>query len=421
MRFEKSQDPVNTVRGLARAVDLLRQVSPGIRFVGGLADAAREPRQPAPIELPLEWLDRKIGRHVDPAEVRAILTALQFGVEEPRPGVLSVAVPTWRATKDIAIKDDLVEEVGRMIGYASIPPAPPLLPASVPPRNHTRAYHHLIRDLVTAQGFDEVYNYSFVNEEALRRFGLDPDAHVRVLNPIAADQTHLRKTLLPGIRKNIVDNMRFLDEFRLFEIGVEIHKRDSDLPDEVTHLCAAAYRKTGDAEALFELKRLAECIDPAVEVRPAAPQAWEHPARAAELVLRGETVGRLFEMHPSFVERGRAAVLDIDLDATMRLRKQDLRYQPVPRFPSSAFDLSVVVPAQALVGDIRRQIAGFAETDAVEYVRQYSGPPLPDGTKSVSYRITVSAPDRTLSSDEVSTVRQRVITGMRGLGHDLRV
>jgi phenylalanyl-tRNA synthetase beta chain len=105
----------------------------------------------------------------------------------------------------------------------------------------------------------------------------------------------------------------------------------------------------------------------------------------------------------------------------MRLRKQDLRYQPVPRFPSSAFDLSVVVPAQALVGDIRRQIAGFAETDAVEYVRQYSGPPLPDGTKSVSYRITVSAPDRTLSSDEVSTVRQRVITGMRGLGHDLRV
>lgn len=421
MRFEKAQDPVNTVRGLARAVELLRLVSPGIRLSGGLADAARPIAAPAPIELPLEWLDRKIGRHVEPEEVRQILEALQFGVEEPRAGVLSVRVPTWRATKDISLKDDLVEEVGRMIGYASIPPAAPLLPASVPVKNYTRTYHHTVRDLVTAQGFHEVYNYSFLSEDTLRRFGLDPEAHVRVLNPIAADQTHLRTTLVPGIWKNIVDNTRFFDEFRLFEIGVEIHKRDGDLPDEVNHLCAAVYRKSGDAEGLFELKRLAECLDSAVEVRPASARIWEHPARTAEIALRGDVIGRLFEMHPSYIERGRAAVLDLNLDALMGLQKQDRRYAPIRRFPSSAFDLSVVTPARALVGEIQRELGSFLAVDAIEYVRQYSGPPLPEGTKSVSYRVTVSAPDRTLSSEEVGAIRQRIIEGMRSLGYELRV
>jgi phenylalanyl-tRNA synthetase beta chain len=410
------------VRGLARAIELLREVSPGIRLVGGLADAARPlPERPA-IELSLEWLDRKLGRHVAPAEVRAILESLQFVVTEVQSNRLSVTVPSWRATKDISIKDDLVEEVGRMIGYASIPPAPPLLPTSVPIQNHTRTYHHEVRDLITAQGFHEVYNYSFVSEDTLRRFGLDPDRHVRVLNPIAADQTHLRTTLIPGIWKNLTDNMRFFDDFRLFEIGVEIHKTPGDeLPDEINHLCAAVYHKTGDAEGLFELKRIAECLNRDIEIRQAEPRSWEHPARTAELLLRGEGVGRLFEMYPSFIERGRAAVLDLDLDALMRLRKQDRKYQPIRRFPSSAFDLSVVASAGTPVGDIQKQLGSFLAVDQIEYVRQYSGPPLPEGTKSVSYRVTVSAPDRTLSSDEVGAIRQRIIDGMRGLGYELRV
>ncbi|MGH9646625.1 MAG: phenylalanine--tRNA ligase subunit beta, partial [Bryobacteraceae bacterium] len=120
MRFEKSQDPVNTVRGLARAVELLREVSPGIRLVGGLADQHVPFKTPPYIELEIAWLTRKLGRDVTQTEVTAILSALQFEVKEVRPGLLSVTVPSWRATKDISMKDDLLEEVGRMVGYDSI-------------------------------------------------------------------------------------------------------------------------------------------------------------------------------------------------------------------------------------------------------------------------------------------------------------
>jgi len=101
MRFEKAQDPHNTVRGLARAIELLREICPTARLVGGVAYQMRDIVPPPPIELPLDWLNRKLGRAVAAEEVRRILESLSFGVTQPRPGVFSVSVPSWRATKDV--------------------------------------------------------------------------------------------------------------------------------------------------------------------------------------------------------------------------------------------------------------------------------------------------------------------------------
>lgn len=423
MRFEKSQDPANTVRGLARAVELLEVVSPGIRVVGGLADCRRETPPPPPIELPLPWLYRKLGRTLETAEVIAILQSLEFGVTEPQPGVLSVSVPSWRATKDISLKDDLVEEVGRIIGYASITPTAPLIQSVVPPANPERAFHHEVRELVTAQGFTEVYNYSFVSEEMAQELGFAPEDHVRVKNPIASDQTLMRLSLLPGIRRNIQDNSRHYTSFRLFEIGLEIHKRGEGLPDEVPHLVAAVYGRNNGEATLFELKRLAECLMPDITVSPAEPRAFEHPARAVSLHWHGVEVGRIFEFHPSVIETGRAAILDINLRRMFEQKPAQERYRPLRRYPASAFDLSVVTGLRELVGDIEQRLTELAGADLVslEFVTKYTGPPLPEDRKSVSFRLTVGAADRTLSSDDVTAIRNRIIEGMRRGGYDLRV
>src|SRR6185436_11851556 len=144
-----------------------------------------------------------------------------------------VIVPSWRATKDIAIKDDLVEEVGRMVGYDSITPVAPLVAAKVPPGNPERRFQHEVRNIFVDQGYNEVYNYSFISEDAARAFGMDPAAHVRVQNPIASDQALMRMSLLPGIWKNITENSKHRESFRLFEIGLEIHRRPAGLPDEI--------------------------------------------------------------------------------------------------------------------------------------------------------------------------------------------
>ena len=423
MRFEKAQDPANTVRALARAVELLQELSPGIRLAGGLADQRKEIPPPPPILLPMDWLVRKLGKNVDPADVRDILQRLAFAVTEQAPGVFSVTVPSWRATKDVSVKDDLVEEVGRMIGYDSIQPRPPAVQSTVPPPNDERAFHRQVRAVFAGQGFTEVYNYSFVAESQARTFGMDPAEHVTVANPIAPNQSLLRMSLLPELHGNVLENSKHLDAFRLFEIGREIHKQPQGLPRETPHLAAAIYSKEGDGAAgLFEMKRAAQCLMLGAEVRPAAARLHEHPARAAEVHWRGAVVGRLFELHPSLGE-GRTAMLDLDLAQVHDIAPKEKRYVPIRRYPSSAFDLSVIAAMRELVGDLRGKLAalGGEMIESIEYLRQYSGPPLAEGTRSVSFRLTAGSPERTLSSEEVGEIRARLIEGMRAQGYDLRV
>ena len=420
MRFEKSQDPENTVRALCRAIELLEEVSPGIRLVGGLADNYQPKPAPAPIALDLNWLDRKLGHKTTAEQVRGILESIGFGVTQSGPDVLTVSVPSWRATKDISLKDDLVEEVGRMIGYGEITPTPPMVAATVPPSNEERAFHHQVRHVMADEGFTEVYNYSFISDALAAKWGLDPKAHIRLANPIAEDQNLMRSSLLPLIGRNIEENAKHFENFRLFELGFEIHKQAEGLPDEVPHMVAVIYSRSGDGAAgLFELKRVAGCLLKGVEIRATEARPFEHPARAAEVV----GLGRLFELHPSYCETGRAAVLDIDLRALRAAASKDIRYTQIRRFPTSAFDLSVVTALRLPVGDIERDIrAAIGEPlVACEFLRQYSGPPLAEGTRSASFRLTIGAADRTLSSDEITAIRTGMIEKLRAQGYDLRV
>jgi phenylalanyl-tRNA synthetase beta chain len=423
MRFEKAQDPANTVRALARAVELLETVSPGIRLVGGLVDCWRPAPPLPPIELEMDWLERRLGRPVGQEEVRRILESLCFGVEEKRPGVFLVTVPSWRATKDISIREDLLEEVGRMAGYDTVPPVAPLLPARRPWVNEERLFHHGVRQMAAAQGFTEVYNYSFISEEMASRFGFTPEEHLRVSNPISSEQTLLRKSLLPGVYKNICDNARFYSEFRLFEIGNEIHKRPGkDLPLEIPHFLAAVCTRGDGRAALFELKRLAECLMPGCEARPAEARPYEHPARAGEIVWRGQTTGRLYELHPRYLEQGRAALLDLDLAAMFALGPLPVKYKPLRRFPTSEFDLSVVAGLRVHCAELAARIrdAAGALCERVQYLYSYQGKPLPEDRQSLTYRVTLGAPDRTLTSEEVAAVRAAIITALEAAGFSIR-
>ena len=438
VRYEKAQDPKTTFRALARALELLPLICPGIRLVGGLCTAGAEQESLPPIHLELDVLDRKLGRTIAPSEVRGILESLGFTVRDSGPRAFSVGVPTWRATKDVSMADDLVEEVGRMVGYDSITPSPPLVPCAPMPDPPQREFLRRVRRSIAAQGYTEVSNYSFISEAEAARFGFRPEEQLRVLNPIAAGQELMRSSLLPGIHRNIIENAKHFAQFRIFEIGREIHPRDAAQPDERIHLVLAIFAKDEGAKpdgakddgakddghaGLRELKRVAEAIAPGLSVRPSTePGIFEHPKRCADILWNDVAIGRLSELHPSLVEAGRAAVLDIDLTLVEAHPLPALRYQPVHRFPSSAFDVSVVTQARELAADLEvriRKLAGDL-TERVEYIREYQGSPLPGGMKSVSFRVVVVAEGKTLSSGEISAVRERVMEGLKLQGYGLR-
>jgi phenylalanyl-tRNA synthetase beta chain len=130
----------------------------------------------------------------------------------------------------------------------------------------------------------------------------------------------------------------------------------------------------------------------------------------------------LSELHPKLVEAGRAAVLDLDLTLLLELAPEPAKYQPVHRFPTSAFDLSIVTNTRKLAADLELEIRRYAGdlTESVEYVREYQGAPLPEGTKSVSFRVVVGG-EKTLSSAEITAIRNGIIEGLTSQGYELRV
>jgi phenylalanyl-tRNA synthetase beta chain len=429
IRFEKALDPENTIRGIARAIELFREVSPRIQIVEGVADRRGPVAPAAPIALPVSAVIRKLGKQVSQETITRILTALGFGVSETAPGLLTVTIPTWRATKDISLKDDLVEEVGRMVGYDEITPAAPVVACVVPPSNPMRMYLRQIRAQLAAQGFTEVHNYSFTSQSDANRFSLGIEKHLAIQNPITADLTHMRSSLLPGLFKTIAANVRNFREFRIFEIGSEIHPRPApELPDEIVHAAAAIYSAHGDERDFFELKRAVECLFPEARVAATEPRPYEHPARTAEISWRELPIGRIFELHPSLLQgegiEGRAFLFDVDLRRAQQLAAAHVaKYKPVRKYPTSGFDLSVVADIKLPVAVIElelTQLAGGALA-SIEFVRQYSGPPLPEGKKSVSYHLEVGALDHTLEAEEATAIRNRIIEGMRKLGFELRV
>jgi phenylalanyl-tRNA synthetase beta chain len=151
-------------------------------------------------------------------------------------------------------------------------------------------------------------------------------------------------------------------------------------------------------------------------------QAFEHPVRAARIEWQGENAGRLFEFHPSFVE-GRAGVLYVNLRLMLERGKSETKYEPIRRFPTSAFDISIVVESRLPSGRIHdrlKELAGGLLTQ-IRFLRVYEGDPLPKGMKSLSYRLVLGADDRTLSNEEMAEVRSRVIEGLEKDGVELRL
>lgn len=419
MRFEKSQDPANTVRGIARAVELLKLTCPELK-IGGLTDVKRMPGALPPIPLKIEWLSRKLGKTLTLDEVAGILTSLEFGVVRVDDSTLSVTVPSWRATKDVSMRDDLLEEVGRMIGYGEIPPAAPLVPSVVPPANPRRVFLNKVRGVATQHGFHEVYNYSFLSNELARKYGFDPADHLQIENPLSEDLNLLRRSLAPRIGENVEENRKHFDTFRLFEIGREVHPSRGELPQELTQLAAACYRRQDDGgDAINEVKLLAEALLPGVVIEPANARVFEHPARCGELHWQGVLIGRIYEFHPRFVAVGRAAVIEINVDQLQEHLPEKKKYEPIRRLPSSTFDLSVVAGPRDLVGHIQRELetgAGSALVD-IEFLYDF---PLPDGYRSLSYRLTVGSTDHTLSTEELTAIRNSAIERVRAAGYQLR-
>lgn len=436
-RFEKSLDPNLPPRAMAMFTSMLAAMSPGGHPVTRPADVASFGREPLRIRLDPAFVSRRLGLEVPPERTRAILEHLGFVVRVDQ-GAFDIEVPSWRATKDVRIPEDLLEEIGRVIGYDQVPPEPPKAAVSLVPRMPRRELLRTLRHCLAGEcGLDEVLTYSFDSRALVARLSFDPPDALAPVNPISADAATMRTDLAPNLLGCVEKNAARFPDAGLFEVG-RVFRAAVDaegVPVQPYRLGVSAWRRGAkgrdESEALFRrikgaLVHLFDRLDLADAVVEddwtGERRSWMHPNATVAVTVGGTTVGYLCLVHPATMQAldvpGVAVLAEIDVDALVDAPRKPRSFVPVPRFPSITNDVSLVaadeVRAGSLAAAIRRGGGPFLGT--VDLVAVYSGAPIPEGRRSLSFRMTFTAPDRTLSDGEVKEALDRVVREARAAG-----
>jgi phenylalanyl-tRNA synthetase beta chain len=436
-RFEKSLDPNLPPQAMALFAQMLGATSPGAKPATQPADVASFNQEPLRMRLDPAFVSRRLGMDVPAERTRTILEHLGFGMRMDG-GVFEVVVPSWRATKDVSIPEDLLEEVGRVIGYDQVPPDPPKAAVSLVARSPRRELMKTLRQVLAGEcGLDEVLTYSFDSRALLARLTFQPPDALALVNPISADMTTMRTDLAPNLLGCVERNAARYPDAGLFEVG-RVFRRTVDaegVPLQPYHLCLASWRKgakgRADSEVLFRrVKGAVEHLFGRLDLADVSiaddwtgdRRPWMHPNATVAIRVGDAVVGWMGLVHPATMQAldvpAVAVLAEIDVDALVAAPKRPRAFTPVPRFPSITYDLSLVagddVRAGALAAAIRRGAGPFLA--GAELVAVYSGPPIPEGRRSLSFRMTFTAPDRTLADAEVKEAVERVVAEARTAG-----
>lgn len=428
MRFEKSLDPNWPELAIKRAVNLIQQLIPGAKVISKVVDQKKFKLNQGPIALRREYLTTKMGIELSQSEVTNILEKLGFQINFSK-DIYDVFVPTWRATRDIAIPDDLVEEVSRVYGYDNIDSKLPGIDITPPRTNLERLIERKIKNiLVYGCGFNEVYNYSFVNEKQLEKLGVDYSGHIRIKNPLSSDQTMLRQSLIPNLIKNVIDNLRFFEDFKIFEVEQVFLKenkgpaKDSTgkdlLPSQPKYVSGIVVSKN-NAVPFYEAKGVVEKIFQELNLAPEFKKAgkmpaWAHPLRSMDVYLGKKRIGLVTELNPQTAKNldidSRCGIFDLLLEDLVNNYTDVIKYQPIAKYPAITLDTSMIIDQKVLWQEIEGLIlkTGGELLRSVVLFDVYMGKGISENKKSLAFHLIYRADDKTLTLTEAQKINQAV-------------
>ncbi len=419
--YEKGVDPELAKAGLERAVELILELCPSAKVASEVMDIRHQAPEKRVIELRLSRIRKLIGVEVKPQEVEKILKDLGF-VAEKAEGGYQVSVPSWRQN-DVGMEADLIEEIARIHGFNSLPELTPVKSIAPIPANARREREKRTKNALTAWGWDELYSFAFLGPELLRKTGLETSEEmIEVANPLSGDLSLMRTSLLPRTLEAMAENLRYQKRMKVFELSRVYRKTGAGHEERSALILASAGEDFGVVQGAAEALGLTAQAAEISSLRP-----WQHPGRAATLMLRGKPVGELYELHPSIAKafdiKTRVAVAEIDFEALHRMELEPkAKYSAIPRFPAVQLDVSVLTEKKQ---SARELLEAIEKTDKsliakAELIDDYSGEKIPDGKRALTYSITYQAAERTLTEPEVAAVHQQVLKKLEAKGAEVR-
>jgi phenylalanyl-tRNA synthetase beta chain len=444
-RFGRHVDPDLTVKAAARAAYLMADLTGG-DVAPVISDLYPGHQMQQVIAFDPAHADLILGVEIPQDEIVRILTSLEFQVSDGKEsGSLEVIIPSHR--RDVTRPIDLVEEIGRIWGYDRFPRT--MISDDLPSQ---RVNRHLegtekVRDLLTGCGIDEVITYSLVdleNEAKLdpKEAPPDPEDYLHVQNPLSAEIDVLRQTLLPSLLHTTHQNLRFLDRVMIFEVSqIFLPQEDQTLPNEPLRLSIVMTGpreewswKEGQDRAMvdfYDLKGVVETLLDQMGLEGTFERARHptfHPGRCAEVRVDVETVGMMGELHP-LVKRAfdlpeqPVCAIEFNLDTLLALWNRAPKMTPISAHPPVYEDLAVVVDEDISAASVRDCITkiGTPLLKGITLFDVYRGEQVSTGKKSLAYRLTYQAEDRTLTDEEISEMRDAIVRQVEDmLGATLR-
>ncbi|WP_188047764.1 phenylalanine--tRNA ligase subunit beta [Vibrio vulnificus] len=418
MRFERGVDYALQVNAMERATQLLVEICGGEVAPVVAVESEAELPKPNKVALRRTKLDNLLGHHIADSDVVEILERLGMTVETTAEGWVAVA-PTWRF--DIAIEQDLVEEVGRIYGYDNIPNQNPT--AALKMHDHQEANIPLkrVRDLLVDRGYHEAITYSFVEPEQQKLVVPGVDALI-LPNPISAEMSAMRLGLIQGLLNTVVHNQkRQQPRVRLFEYGLRFIPCDtaengmrqepilagviagtrSEEHWNIDTNTVDFFDLKGDVEAILELSANDKAYSFVAAKHPAL-----HPGQSAAIVVDGKEIGVIGTVHPELERKfglnGRTIVFEIEWSAINR--KVIPEAVALSKFPANRRDIAVVVDEAVASGDIVNACleVGGEFLKAAKLFDVYVGKGVEEGKKSLAIALTLQSNERTLEDADIA-------------------
>ncbi|MDQ0339865.1 phenylalanyl-tRNA synthetase beta chain [Caldalkalibacillus uzonensis] len=427
-RFEKGVDPERVREACDRAAALLAELAGGTVFSGTAQQKVKD-FQRQRVSLHLVKLNNVLGTELSTGQVTAILDRLNFDYDNLGHEI-NVEIPTRRS--DISIEEDLIEEIARLYGYDQIPttlPAGRTTPGSRTPLQRLRQQ---IKRFLQAAGLNQVVTYSLTNEYSASwgSWFSEEVQPIKLAMPMSEERSHLRTTLIPCLLEVVQYNKnRKQTDIFLFEIGhtfltKETHLRELPREKEVVagvltglwqshpwqHVKVPVdfYVAKGVVEGLLHKLGIQGVQFKAVE------REHYHPGRTAEMVIGGERIGFVGQIHPHVerqLELNEVYAFELDIERLFKHLPGQVTFDPLPKFPSIQRDLAVVVAQEVIAGDLLSTIkdAGAPLLKHVHVFDVYTGEGIEAGKQSIAFSLTYLDPERTLTDEEVQEVHQRIV------------
>lgn len=430
IRYEKCLDPENTVPAIARFINLLKKYDSGVQVVSALTDEYAFRYDTVKLDFDKAFVDRYTGIEISNETIVKTLESLGFKVTLDGDN-FSVVVPSWRATKDVTIKADIIEEITRIYGYDNFDvntARSPLYPVRMATVKNNESK---IKDiLVKRYNLHELHSYVWAYYDELKALEIPVEDNIKLANATNPNIETIRNSIIPTQLCQVKTNTGFAPDFGIFEIGRVVEGLDeNNLCIEKKKLAVTLYSKTKDMKSLyFELRDILAVITDDIKhstlsFRTSQPKhSYEHPVNLNTAILDGKEIGTVGIVHPvvgkKIDKKANIVFAEIDMNAFADAKDNGISYEEPSKFPPMDYDLSLELPNGVLYDKLTEcwNKEGGSILKNTKIVDTYDT----DTVHSITVRFEFSSNERTLSSAEVQEIMDKVIANLSAIGVNLR-